>query len=176
MPDNTAQTLTEFLNDSTLNQPQAFDLDIATQQISTLFESQDGATFSLYFGDMSGQRFYAVALYPEGTIRLRGRRLPSEIVREFLTENRELLNDPRNSIGVWYSSETQRTYLDISSTIRNRRQAITLGRRYNQEAVYSLATGEIIDTGGSGEVLDNPPPSSERLPPLRRRLRKENRQ
>jgi hypothetical protein len=56
----------------------------------------------------------------------------------------------------------------VSATLPDREQAITLGRQYNQLAIYDLLHDEEIETGGTGEPRLDLPPETARLPqPIR---------
>ena len=58
------------------------------------------------------------------------------------------------------------TYLDLSATVPDLEQAVALGSRYNQVAIYDLLRFEEIRIGGTGETPDDLPPPIDRLPPL----------
>lgn len=153
-------------NPSREDLPEPIALDEAVAQILALHAANDGSTFNMYFGDLGGQALYAVSLYPDLGIVLDGKDIPEDVLRRFIEDNRALLEDPRVSVGTWYDSEGGKTYLDLSATLADREQAIELGRQYNQIAIFDLATFEEIETGGTGESVENLPPPGERLPPL----------
>jgi len=44
------------------------------------------------------------------------------------------------------------TYLDVSTTLNDRDEAVAMAARYNQIAIYDLAAQWEIDTGGTGEA------------------------
>jgi hypothetical protein len=122
-----------------------------------------GSTFNLYFGDLAGQRLYAVSIYPERGRRTAGDDIDPRIVRAFILGNLDLLNDPRNSVGTWLNRANGLTYLDVSATLPDREQAVELGERYNQIAIFDLERLEEVAIGGTGEEIPNLPPPAERL-------------
>jgi hypothetical protein len=75
-----------------------------------------------------------------------------------------LLGDPRNAIGTWYNEDDDTTYMDVTAMLSDRDQAVSLGRQFNQIAIYDLFRDEEIDTGGTGEPLLDAPPETSRLP------------
>jgi hypothetical protein len=83
-------------------------------------------------------------------------------------DNQDLLADPRNSIGIWYSDALDAIYLDVSATLPDRAESVSLGEWYNQEAIYDLGQGEALDTGGTGEWRVGWSSELTRLPPLQR--------
>ena len=94
-------------------------------------------------------------------------------LRTFIASNDELLTDPRNSIGVWYDKEGDRTYLEITAVLlfldkADYTAAVRQGRRYNQIGIYDLEEKAYIALGGTGELPEDAPPVSERLPKLQR--------
>ena len=117
---------------------------------------------------MVGQNLYAVSLYPERSLVLPGRLIDQGVLRRFIKDNQDLLTDPRNSIGIWYSESLDAVYLDVSATLPNKSEAISLGEWYNQEAIYDLGRGEVLETGGAGEWLRGCVSEAFRLPPLRK--------
>ncbi len=96
-------------------------------------------------------------------------------MRRFIAANLELLRDPRNAVGSWFNEADGQTYLDVSSAVADREQAIQLAGRYNQIAIFDLHRAEAIETGGTGEPVFDLPPVSERLPPLSRTRRRRGR-
>lgn len=162
-----ATDIVTFLSDPSGDLPQPIAVDDAVEQILELHAEYDGSTFNMYFGDLGGKELYAVSLYPDLGIVLEGKEIPPEVLRRFILDNRDLLEDPRVSIGTWYDSESGMTYLDISATLPDEQRAIELGREYNQIAIFNLSTFEEIDTGGTGEAIEDLPPPTERLPELR---------
>lgn len=163
-----AATLTEYVSDPATALPPRIDVETAVRRIRELHDEHGGATFSLYFGDAAGQPVYAVSLYAGRSEPLLGAQVPERILRRFLRDNDDLLQDPRNCIGTWYVRETQQTVLDVSAVFSDPAAAEELGRQYNQIAIFDLHAAEEIDTGGTGEELASWPPEAERLPPLKR--------
>jgi hypothetical protein len=110
---------------------------------------------------------YAVSLYPERTRRVKGRTVDAERLRAFIADNLDLLRDPRNSVGLWYSEEEAQTYVDVSATLPDKATAVTMGQAYNQIAIFDLKRMELIDVGGDGSPLADLPLATQRLPPRR---------
>lgn len=164
----TAGSLTEYVRVEASELPPQIDVEQAAQRIVELHRRQRGATFSLYFGDTSGQPLYAVSVFNERSKLVLDEKALASFLRRFIRDNMGLLVDPRNSIGTWYDVEGGVTWLDVTSTLPDRQEAEALGRQYNQRAIFSLMTGEEIDTGGTGEELPGWLPEAERLPEMRR--------
>jgi hypothetical protein len=155
-----------FLSNPSGELPGRIEVDDAVEQILALHMEYDGSTFNMYFGDLGGKTLYAVSLYPDLGIVLEGQEIPEDLLRRFISDNSDLLDDPRVSVGTWFDSESGLTYLDVSATIPDRQQAIELGQQYNQIAIFDLSTFEEISTGGTGEQIEDLPPPTERLPEL----------
>lgn len=171
----TAQSLTEYLSDAETTLPDPFILEEAASAVIRLHERNGGATFNLYFGDFSGQKLYAVSVFVERSVRLPGRSIPPQILRGFIQANADLLGDPRNSIGTWYNALADETYLDISTAFPHLQEAFTIAIRYNQIAIFDLHRQQEIETGGTGEPVDDLPSGTERLPaPARVHRRNDN--
>ncbi len=155
-----------FLSGSGRTLPPRIEVDEATRHVLVLHAANGGSTFNLYFGDLGGKPLYAVSLYPDRSVVVAGASVELGVLRRFVLDNLDLLQDPRVSIGTWFDSENSNTYLDISATIPDRGQAVELGKRFNQIAIFDLATFAEIATGGTGETIPNLPAPSERLPPF----------
>lgn len=147
--------------------PPALPAETIISDVLRLHERTNGATYNCYFGNVYGRKLYAVAVFPELSKKLPGKRVQADLLRAYLAKNQALLTDPRCDVGMWYDADASKiTYLDVSCTLADRAQAIALGKRYNQEAIFSLADGKEIKTGGTGDVRPGWPPINQRLPSL----------
>ena len=152
-------------------------IEEAIQSIRNLFLSSGGATYSPYFGSMTALPYIAVSVYQDAEAKhskwWKGNSLSPFKLRTFIASNNELLTDPRSSIGVWYDKEGDRTYLEITAALlfldkADYTAAVRQGRRYNQIGIYDLEEKAYIALGGTGELPEDAPPVSERLPKLQR--------
>ncbi len=168
MANGFADNLTDYLSNSALALPPVLDVQTLTRQAAAWLTASEGATFNLFFGNMAGQNLYAVSLYPERSVVILGEAVPEDLLQKFIEDNQDLLADPRNSIGLWYSDTLHAIYLDVSATLPDKAEAVMLGERYNQEAIYDLGQDEVLDTGGTGEWRAGWSSEAERLPPLLR--------
>jgi hypothetical protein len=159
-----AKDLRTYLSNQRTRLPRLILTGAAVAQIARLHEENGGATFSLYFGSVLGHELFAVSLYPERSVQVRGRFVPARWLQAFIVQGQGLLNDPRIAVGIWYNEEDDLTCLDVTAILPNRDQAIELARRYNQIAIYDLLRGEEILTGGTGDPVPDAPPEMERLP------------
>ena len=137
----------------------------AVERILRIHQRTGGATFSLYWGDVAGEPLYAVAIYPERSVIVPGSAPSAAALRSFIAANHHLLADPRNAVGTWFNEEDGNTYLDISTLSAHRDSAVELGERYNQIAIFDLATAQVIALAGTGVPPLDLPPIEQRLPP-----------
>ena len=163
----TAKRLRDYLSRPATVLPEPMPLENFVQNIQERHK-RGGSTSSFYFGDAAGQNLYAVSVYPDRTAFIPGRQIPSTLLRTFIQANRALLEDARNAVGTWYNREEDITYLDITTTLPDRDEAISLATRYNQIAIYDLAGQVEIATDGTGEEIDGLPPLPRRLAPMKR--------
>ncbi len=91
-----------FLTGTTGALPQPIEMEEAVRQTLVLHQANDGATFNMYFGDLSGRNLYAVSLYPDRSVLVEGKQIPIDLLRRFVADNRDLWQDPRVSVGTWY--------------------------------------------------------------------------
>jgi hypothetical protein len=111
-------------------------------------EENGGSTFSPEGEDLTGRNLYSVGSYPERTRQLSG--LTPEQLQDFKTENADVLSRPNHAVGTW--KDGNKHVLDVAKLYGNRDEAIAAGRAANQKSIYHLGSGELIDTGGTGEV------------------------
>ena len=172
-----ANGLTNYLDDETVDLPLLLETAKAAETIASVFLQVDGATFNLYFGNMAGSPYFAVSIYLDQEAKhskwWNGKSLSVFKLKTFITSNRELLKEPRNSIGVWYDAENDRTYLEVTATLPFRdkadyTEAVRQGRHYNQVGIYDLEEKAYIALGGTGELPEDVPPVLERLSTLQR--------
>lgn len=135
------------------------------KDIAETHNKNGDSTFNMYEGDLLGQDYYSVSLYPEPQISTFefGRNLDAKTIREFIDKHRDLLRDPRNSVGTWYEEKSDATYIDVVATLNDRKLAEELGRMYNQIAIFDLKRKEAIATGGTGTMPPNVPAINKRL-------------
>ena len=173
-----AKNLADYLADTQSVLPKPVDPQQSAEQTITLyrqsvvnfeagFSQTAGATFNLYFGDFSGQPYYAIALYSDLVPEPEpGKEADVRVLRSLIEQNLELLLDPRNNIGLWYDDESDLLYLDISAAVPDKNEAISLGEHYNEKEGFDLERGEPFSIGGTGTPLENLLPPSMRLTSL----------
>ncbi|MBV9851595.1 MAG: hypothetical protein JO250_18150 [Armatimonadetes bacterium] len=63
---------------------------------------------------MARQPLYAVSLYPERTKKIAGASVSGRLLAAYVRSNHDLLGDPRNNVGLWYTPQQNITYLDVT--------------------------------------------------------------
>lgn len=102
--------------------------------ILNLIHQNGGATWNMSKGNLIGQPYFAVAIYPQ----------KEQIVDEadfenlegYLVENEGLLSNPSNSFGAWVSGN--KVYYDVVATISDKNEAMKLGQQHHQLAIFDL--------------------------------------
>jgi hypothetical protein len=122
----------------------------AAHRIAQLHNENGGSTYGLHTDDLSGKNAYAVSLFPERGEKVNGDVTPNHI-QNFIENNRDVLRDPRATIGTWRDADGV-SHLDISGTTPNRQSAIDAATKHNQQSVYHLKTGELIPTRSSRTI------------------------
>ena len=146
--------------------PPTIDVDAIAAQAAALHRASGGATVNLYRGDLAGQSLYVVVVYPELSETVLGREVDPARLRQFIADHLTLLADPRNNLGTWFNDEDGYSYLDVSTALPDRAQALALGAQYNQMGVFDLSQMAMIELAGTGELPASVPPIEQRLPPL----------
>lgn len=156
-PKMMGKTEEKALGNRALIDPSRFSKEMLDTHIAS-----GGATFNPRLGNMAGQDAASVSVFPE-----LGRVLdhqPSQAeLEQFVQKNAKLLEEhPHLSVGSWFDEASKKHHLDIVATLPEK-QAVKLGRKYNQKAVFHLGRFEEIPTGGTGKALDTMPPIADRL-------------
>lgn len=68
-------------------------------------------------------------------------------IKEFLSQP----DPPSHVVGGWHDKEHNEIVLDYVDVIKDRAEAIRVGRERNQQAIFDLNTLTEIDTGGTGD-------------------------
>lgn len=74
----------------------------------------------------------------------------------WMDENIEALAQPGAHVGLWHDKENGEVVLDVSQRVESLEEATRLGQERNQQAVWDVANGEEIDTGGTGDRAEAP--------------------
>jgi hypothetical protein len=75
----------------------------------------------------------------------------TKILGDYIKTNRDKLSQPGAHLGLWHDKKNGEVVLDISVKVQSRSQARRLGRDWNQQAIWDVANGEEINTGGTGD-------------------------
>jgi hypothetical protein len=167
-----AKTLLEYLAGPATELPQPGPADEVVREILRLLDQPErggGATYSLYFGDQFGEPFFAVALDNRLTQRLPDPDDLSQAVVDFLELHRDLLMQPRCSVGIWIGVNpdgVRLLFLDVTVLVYNETVARAFAAEGNQIAIFDLQRGVELDTGGTGLPVPGTPSPGERLQQL----------
>lgn len=110
-----------------------------------------GATYD-DTGNLSDKDAWSVGAYPERSQTLSPEEFTPEAIRSFSEKNRDLLNQKDHAVGSWKDPDTNKTFLDVTRLIKDKDEAIQVGKKANQKAIWHLKNQELVDTGGTGEA------------------------
>lgn len=121
--------------------PSIKSIKAASETVAEMTNKNDGATFSLTQGDLSGKPLFSVGVMPERMVEIEGRVSPEDIAK-FIRDNADVL-DEEHAVGTWFDND--KTVLDIATTTASKQEALRMGEKYGQDAIYDLAKGEVVD-------------------------------
>ena len=126
-----------------------------------------GSTF-LKGVDQGGQPVSSVSIFPERSRLIDGKEITKEDLDKYIEDNQDLLkgNNDVLAVGTWFDEKSGKTYLDISAVVPHK-NAIDLGKQYNQKSVFNLETYKEVDTGGTGEAIEGLKPELGRVDDIR---------
>ncbi len=163
-----ANNLLEYLSSVSASLPNMREVAKALDEILEILEKPEnggGATYSLYFGDQISQPFFAVGLDNDLTAYPDAESVAEEL-QAFIEKHYSLLQHPRCCIGIWKGINDEGVesfFLDLSVLVYEESVARDFALESDQIAIFHLATGVEIDTGGTGLPVPGSPPPDERL-------------
>ena len=118
-----------------------------------------GSTFHPTKGNLDGKPFFSVGGEPEFRdpklkMTTDGEKLTAEQIAEFSNrpEVKAALDKHKDaSIGSWFDKETGKTTTELVKTPADRDEAIAMGTKNGEKAIWDLKNREEIKTGGTGE-------------------------
>ena len=123
---------------------------IADDIIANWGATLDAATMSKVWWD-----YYALSLFPNRNRQIPKAEFKDQHVLDYVEDNLDRLLEPWNNLWAWVSP-TDMVHLDVSTTLPKKylKQAKSLAKKYNQEAIYDLWTFEEIPTWWTWEPMD----------------------
>jgi len=161
-----AKSVTEYLKNPNWCLPEMVSTTTATDALYEMHQENGGATYSMRYKDLGGQKLFVVSVFPDLGKIIEGKAIGKSDITNLINSNKKLLEDPRVCIGSWYNSNDGKSYLDVNVVLQDKQKAIALGKKYNQIAIFDLATFEETNTGGNGKPIENLPRPTKRLPKL----------
>jgi hypothetical protein len=129
---------------------------------ATAHNVNGGSTFHPTKGDLNGTKHFAVGGEPEFKnpdlkMVTDGKELTPAQIDEFSKRaavKAALEKHKDASVGTWYDKDTGKTTTELVKTPTNKAEAIKMGTKNGEKAIYDLANGKEIKTGGTGEAPD----------------------
>ena len=133
----------------------------------------DGSTYSLTEGNLIGKPAASVSIFNERRLGVPTKNITTKILSDFVNKNSDLYkgNEDVLALGTWWDSKVGETVIDVVAALP-KKDAIQLGKDYNQKAVFDLENLEDIETGGTDEVIEGLKPEIERVEDIRKILGK----
>jgi hypothetical protein len=133
---------------------------------ATAHNVNGGSTFHPTKGDLNGTKHFAVGGEPEFKnpdlkMVTDGKELTPAQIDEFSKRaavKAALEKHKDASVGTWYDKDTGKTTTELVKTPTNKAEAIKMGTKNGEKAIYDLANGKEIKTGGTGEAKEWAPP------------------
>jgi len=120
-------------------------------------EEKIGSVYNLFSYNLKGGDSYAVNIFPERTLAIKGDKLTSQQVEDFICRNIDILSNPLFSIRTQKGKDGH-IILDIVRTFKNKDVAINIAKEYQQESIYYLGkktkdkTGKVV--ASNAEKID----------------------
>jgi hypothetical protein len=112
------------------------------RDIVNLVKENGGVSYSTTYGSLVGKNGYAVSVHKEREVILPLNRLNDNEVRNFFYENANLLAEDGKFLGIWV--EDGNAYLDVSTKVKLKAEAIKMAKDNNQLAIFDLYKSETV--------------------------------
>ena len=107
-----------------------------------LLKNNSGVSYNMVTKEYNPNKGYFVSL-PNLETKVSLQSLSVDDIVTFINKHRTVLQDKTKFIGGWVDNEV--VYLDISEQIFDKREALELGYKHNQLAIYNANEGKVID-------------------------------
>ena len=107
-----------------------------------LLKENSGVSYNMITKEYNPNKGFFVSL-PNLETKVDLESLSVDDIVTFINKHRSLLQDKTKFVGGWVDSNI--VYLDISEQIENKREALEIGYKYNQLAIYDANLGQVID-------------------------------
>ena len=107
-----------------------------------LLKENKGVSYNMVTKEYNPNKGFFVSL-PNLETKVSLNSLSIDNIVTFINRHRTLLQDKTKFIGGWIDNNI--VYLDISEQIENKREALELGYKHNQLAIYDANLGQVID-------------------------------
>ena len=98
-----------------------------------------GVTYNLTKGDMGGTDNYAVGIFKDREVQIKGRPVTPADYYDFISRNLDIYKrNPEMNVGGWDDKSTGINYLDVSMSVPDQATAVKLGTMQEQKAVSHL--------------------------------------
>lgn len=128
--------------------PRAAEIRKAASVAAGLHSEFDGSSYNVVTGqNLAGTKNYAVSSYKSRELIIPGKDVSAETFEKFIKANEDLLGDPRNILGSWFSEEDGNTYIDVSSVSTSLQDAMRIAINSDQAAIFDLRSFTTIPVG-----------------------------
>lgn len=107
-----------------------------------LLKENSGVSYNMITKEYNPNKGFFVSL-PNLETKVPLNSLNVDNIATFINKHRTLLQDKTKFVGGWVDNNI--VYLDISEQIENKREALELGYKHNQLAIYDANLGQVID-------------------------------
>lgn len=127
-------------------------LAVAAEKAYLLHARSHGSTVSVYDGSLLGQLRFAVSIYPDRSIDLT--ESPTrDLLFAFAVLNADLLCLRDHALGTWFDRQRNRHVLDVVVCPSRIEDAICLGVKHSQRAIFDLKGAKDIPLLRDADVV-----------------------
>ena len=115
-------------------------------EIVAAHATNGGSTHDLTTGmNRAGVQGFAVSTYQAREQKVAGNPTPEQLTA-YVQANYDALSQPGAVLGTWFNPDDGHSYLNVSTVVDSKEQALLLAAQHNQLAVFDLATFSTIPT------------------------------
>lgn len=72
------------------------------------------------------------------------------IIKDFVQAHAQELHQPNGYLGIWHDKSNHEVAVDVSWQVESRSEAVALGKKYDQQAIWDNVNSQEINVGGTG--------------------------
>lgn len=120
-----------------------------TDLASRLHKPDSGFTVNPHNGK-DVKEGYSLAIHSDRSSEVDARSISIETLKDYVNDNQDLFMLSDSVLNAWHDPDTETVWLDVSTVVSDKREAIEIAKENNLDLILDLGSGNPINTSGTG--------------------------